>query len=104
MTQEPFVEVLNGEARLKIIAALLDTHHRDVNITELAERSGVARSTIYEHIDDLVELGVVYETREMGSSQMYQINSNSPVVQGVKFLNTKAAETLGDEEDQKATT
>lgn len=89
---EPFVDVLDGEARIKIIGAMLDTHQRDIHISEISERSGVARSTIYEHIDELVEMEIVYETREMGGSQMYQINSSSPIVEGVKFLNTKSLE------------
>ena len=86
---EPFVEVLHGRARMKIIAAFLDTHHRDIHITELSDRSGVARSTIYDHIDELVEHGVVTETREMGDMQMYQINAESEVVEGVKLLNVR---------------
>lgn len=91
--EEPFVEVLDGRARMKIIAAFLDTHDRDIHISELAERSGVARSTIYDHIDELVEHGAVTETREMGDMQMYQINAESEVVEGVKLLNVRCART-----------
>lgn len=89
--EEPFVEVLGGRARMKIIAAFLDTHDQDINISELAERSGVARSTIYEHIDALVDAEVVNETRTMGDMQMYQINAESDVVEGVKLLNVRCA-------------
>lgn len=89
--EEPFVEILDGTGRLKIIGAMLGTEARDINITEISDRSGVARSTVYEHIDTLVEMGIIMETREIGGSKMYQLNSSSPIVEGVKQLNSKAA-------------
>jgi len=91
---EPFVEVLDGEARLKILASMLDTHQRDISITQISERSGVARSTIYEHIDELVKLELIHETRVMGTSQMYQINSQNPVFDVIKSLNVRCADLL----------
>lgn len=76
---EPFAEqtaitrLLGDHPKVKILAAL-SSERNDVNVTRLAELSGVSRSTVYDHLDDLLELNVVVETREMAGGSLYQLN------------------------------
>lgn len=75
----PFVEqtavtqLLGDHPKVKILAAL-SSESQDVNVTRLAELSGVSRSTVYDHLDDLLALNVVVETRELGGGSFYQLN------------------------------
>jgi hypothetical protein len=60
------------KSNAQIIAALLTSPY-DLNATSISEASGVNRTTVYEQKDDLLELGVIEQTRTEGQSPMYDI-------------------------------
>ncbi|KOX91444.1 hypothetical protein AMS69_18910 [Haloarcula rubripromontorii] len=82
----PLTWAFGDTPKVKIIAALLSEAERDINISDISRLSGVSRSAIYEHLDDLVELGVVAQTREMGGSTLYQINTENEAVEKIAEL------------------
>ena len=59
----------------------VDERENDLSISELARQAGVARSTVYDHLDDLVELGIVQETRETGPSTRYQLDNDDEIAE-----------------------
>lgn len=66
---------LLGEGpKVKILAAFLAEPDLDHNVTDIARLAGVTRKTVYNHLDDLVELGVVKQTRETGGSPRYKLD------------------------------
>lgn len=73
----PYMDLFGSPGRTKILAALVSERDRDVTISYIAQLAGVARSTVYDHLDDLKELGVIEETREMGGSTYYTLNKDS---------------------------
>lgn len=77
--ESPFMALFGQPARTKIVAAFVSERGRDLNVSYIADLAGVARSTVYDHLDDLRELGVVEHTRDVGGSPMYQLNENSDV-------------------------
>ncbi|MFC7081950.1 winged helix-turn-helix domain-containing protein [Halorussus caseinilyticus] len=70
-------ELLGDGPKVKILTAFLADPEWDHNITEIAEMAGVSRNTVYRHIEDLTDLGVVKQTRERGGSKQYKINKNN---------------------------
>lgn len=76
-------DVLGPHAKVKILVALLGENDRDLNATEIARLAGVDRSTFYEHLDDLLAYDVIEETRQVGNSQMYQINRDNPAAEAL---------------------
>lgn len=52
----------------------------------VVELAGVARSTVYDHLDDLRELGVIEHTRDVGGSPMYQLNEDSDIAEELVWL------------------
>lgn len=82
----PLTHLFGSGARVKIIAALLGEKDNDLNTTDIARLAGVARSTVYQHLDDLVELGVVERTRSVGDSPMYRIDPDSEVAEHLDML------------------
>lgn len=76
---EPYAEyaalinLFGDHPKTKILAVLL-SEGQDINITQIASLAGISRSTVYDHIDDLIELNVVEKTREIGGGGLYQIN------------------------------
>ena len=54
----PLVELFGKPGRTKLISVFVDERENDLNVSELARQAGVARSTVYDHLDDLVEVVV----------------------------------------------
>lgn len=78
-------DLFGDHPKTKILAVLLG-EARDVNITRIAEMGGMSRSTVYEYVDDLRDLGVVEQTRKVGGSPLYQINRDSDVAKKLAQL------------------
>ena len=77
----PLVELFGKPGRTKLISVFVDERENDLSISELARQAGVARSTVYDHLDDLVELGIVQETRETGPSTRYQLDNDDEIAE-----------------------
>lgn len=82
----PLTSVFGDHPKTRILATLLSEKEHDVNVSEIARMSGMARSTVYEHIDDLVDLGIVENTREVSMGQMYKISEEDDLVQLIDAL------------------
>jgi predicted transcriptional regulator len=91
---EPLVHVFGASGKVKIIWALLSERDRDLNVSDIADIGDVARSTVYENIDDLCEMGVVVKTREVGGGPMYQINTENEMVDHISEVRDLALERL----------
>lgn len=79
----PLTAVFGNNARVKIIAAMLSEREHDLNVTDIAALAGIARSTVYDHMDALEETHIVVHTRDVGDSPMYQINNDNPIVERI---------------------
>lgn len=77
----PLMALFGTPARTKILSVLVSERGRDLSKSEIARQAGVSRSTVYEHIEELVELGVVQRTRTTGGghSQRYQFDDESRI-------------------------
>lgn len=78
-------DVIGPHPKAKILAALLATG-KDVTVTQLSDLAGVGRSTVYRHIDPLLEYGIVEESRVVGNSTFYQINQESALAEKLEDL------------------
>ena len=83
--QSALTDLLGDHPKAKILA-VLTSESRDINITRLSDLAGCSRSTIYNHIDDLIELGAVEQTRKVGGSPLYQLNRDSSVAKKLAQL------------------
>lgn len=72
-----FVDALGDSANSRILAAFLGSHMDDLNISDIARIAGVDRSTVYRNLDDLLEYGLVEQSRTVGNSKMYRINKDN---------------------------
>lgn len=57
----PLLGLLGESARVRIIQAFVANRERELNVSEVAREAGIARSTVYDHLDDLLALGVLEE-------------------------------------------
>jgi len=96
----PIVELFGKPGRTKILAVLVDEREWDLSISEIAEQAGVARSTVYDHIDWLVDLGVVTEARETAQGTRYTLNQDSEIATTLYELDGLVLQQLLDMENK----
>ena len=77
----PLVNLFGKPARVRILSVMIDEREVDLSITEIAQQAGIARSTVYDHLDYLLELGVIEHTRTSGASDRYQLDSNNEIAE-----------------------
>lgn len=68
----PLLELFGDTARTRIISALVGTDV-DLSASELARQAGIARPTLYDHLEDLEALGVLEAARETAQGKRYQL-------------------------------
>jgi Fe2+ or Zn2+ uptake regulation protein len=79
----PLTHLFGTPARTKILSVFVAERGRDLTKSEVARQAGVARSTVYDHLDELEELGVVEHTRDTqgGQSKRYQLAEDSEIAE-----------------------
>lgn len=92
----PLIHVFGDSARIRILSAMLSDREHDLNVTDIANMAGVARSTVYDHLDELQESHLIIKAREVGGGSMYQINNNSPIVKRIDEIEGLALRELFD--------
>jgi DNA-binding transcriptional ArsR family regulator len=92
--------LLGDGPKVRILSAFLADPDPDFdyNITEIAEMAGVTRNTVYRHIDDLLEIGVITQTRETGQSKRYKLNKDNPAAKRLAQLEYDLMETIYEED------
>ncbi|WP_256549395.1 winged helix-turn-helix domain-containing protein [Natrinema caseinilyticum] len=90
------ITVLGVHPKTCILLALLADPDRDYNMTDIARLADIGRSTVYRHIDDLLELGLIEKTRKAGNAQMSQINKGSETAESFADFERKIIEALGE--------
>lgn len=74
--QTALTKLLGDHPKVKILSSLL-SEGQDINVSQIADLTGMSRSTVYNHIDELINLNVIEHTRDIGGSPLYQINRDS---------------------------
>lgn len=79
----PLMHLFGTPARTRILSVFVAERGRDLSKSEVARQAGVARSTVYDHLDDLEALGVIEHTRDTqaGHSERYQLNDDSAIAE-----------------------
>ena len=71
----PLVELFGDGARARIVAAVIGNRTRDLSPSELAREAGVARPTVYDHLDDLQAIGAIEIARKTPQGKRYTLAS-----------------------------
>lgn len=69
-------QLLGTGAKPAMLLTFVANHNRDLNKTEIADAADVSEMTVHRNIDDLLELGVVENTRKAGNAPMYQLTDS----------------------------
>ncbi|MDD5192762.1 MAG: hypothetical protein PHH54_00935 [Candidatus Nanoarchaeia archaeon] len=94
-----FVEVFGSNPIIKVLDFLITFQLFDYHLTEIAKNSGVSYSTLQTFWDNLVRNKIVINTRRVGKSDMYKLNTKNPAVQQLIKLDWNLIK--GEEQDQE---
>lgn len=95
----PLVVLFGDTARARLLSVFATKRSREFTITELAEETDLTRKSVYEHIDDLVEVDAV-EAVDAGARTRYR-TADSPVAEKCYELNGSTLERLLEVEGKR---
>jgi DNA-binding transcriptional ArsR family regulator len=79
----PLMALFGSPARTKLVSVFVAEQGRDLTVSEISRQADVSRTTVYDHLDELLELGVIKESRATndGHSTLYQLNDDSDIAE-----------------------
>lgn len=77
--------------RNQLLDFLADHPGLDYSITEIAEGATVSRPTVYTSLAELQALGFVRQTRTLGSSRLFTLNTQNSLVISVLTMDLEQA-------------
>jgi len=84
-----FTKAIGNTPKIKVLEFLIEGRELDYSISDIAEGSGIGRTTLFRIWNDFVELGIVKNTRNIGNAKLYKLNlSNSFVKKMVEVFDT----------------
>lgn len=81
--EDPLTHLLTPESRVRILSALLAST-TGLGVTSICEHAGISRNAWYDNKDELLDLGIIIEGDKHGNVQLYQVNRDHPVVEGLE--------------------
>lgn len=75
-----FIKMIDDTSQLKVLEFLIEGRELDYSISDIAEGSGIGRTTLFRIWNDFVELGIVKSTRNIGNAKLYKLNISNPFV------------------------
>lgn len=84
-----FITLLGDYPLIRILNYLLIFREFDYSLTDIAENSGVAWSTLNLLWPKLEKMNIVTHTRNVGKAKMYKLNTKNKIVQDlIKFADS----------------
>ena len=95
-----FKDIFGDNPQTKILDFLADYPRFDYSITEISDKAGVSRPTVYKVLKLLSQKKLVIKTREQGNSSLYQLNLENRLVQLMLKFDFELAERVAEIESQ----
>jgi Fe2+ or Zn2+ uptake regulation protein len=77
---------------IRVLDFLLENRFWDYTKTDIARHSGISRTQLYRTWSNVLEKGLVKETRKIGATVLYQTNMESPIMKHLEKLSLTIAE------------
>ncbi|UVS69454.1 IclR family transcriptional regulator [Nitrososphaera viennensis] len=90
MEKSLLIQYLGDTPKLRIIDFFLE-NRSDYSKKEIIENTGISKTTFYKVWDELVQFGIVKETRKYGMAQLYTLDEKNPVIKKFMALDAELA-------------
>ncbi len=95
------LELVMDRPLAKVIEFLLENPVMDYSKTDLAEETGISRSTLYRKWDVLEELSILEKSRKYQNTQLYKLDTDSQIVNELGRLKKRIEEEGGARKREK---
>lgn len=96
-----FIEVFGDSPLIRVLDFFLTYRDFDYSMTEIAENSGVAWSTLHQIFPRLLKLGIVKGTREIGRAKLYVLNRGNPIVNDLIEIDNRIMKHFAEIDTEK---
>ena len=95
-----FKSIFGGSPQAKMLDFLGDLPDYDYSISDIAEYAEVSRPTLYKIIPDLMKKQLITETREVGKSKMYKLNTENEIIKLILKFDFELAGKIAEMEEK----
>ena len=81
-----FTKAIGNTPKIKVLEFLIEGRELDYSISDIAEGSGIGRTTLFRIWNDFIELDIVKHTRDIGNAKLYRLNLSNPFVRKIADL------------------
>lgn len=85
-------EVMGEYPQVRVIEILITHPWSEYTKKDLAEASGISRSTLYNLLDKLETYQIIKPTRKIGSTQLYTLNQESNTTKAIMAFTLELSE------------
>ncbi len=85
-------DIFGESPRVKVIDLFISHPETEYTKTDIANYSKIARSTLYEFLEELEEYGLVKKSKKVGNAQLYVVNMESEVTKLISAFQLSLAE------------
>lgn len=78
-----FLDVLTRSPQLKVLSVLAERPNDELTKTEIAQKAGIGRTTLYRVWDDLEKMKAISPSRHVGAVTLYRLNPQSSIVNSI---------------------
>ena len=78
-----FLDALTRSPQLKVLSILVERPQEEMTKTEIAQKAGIGRTTLYRVWEDLEKMKAITPSRHVGAVTLYRLNPQSPIVQSL---------------------
>jgi Fe2+ or Zn2+ uptake regulation protein len=78
-----FLDALTRSPQLKVLSVLVERPQEELTKTEIAQKAGIGRTTLYRVWEDLEKMKAIAPSRHVGAVTLYRLNPQSAIVQSL---------------------
>ena len=71
---------LGDSPKIRVLEFLIEGRELDYHISDIAEGSGIGRTTLFRIWEDLIKAKIIVSTRTIGNAKLFKLNQHNPLV------------------------
>lgn len=75
-----FIDAFGSSPVIRVLDFLIEGRDLDYSLTDIAENANIGWTTLHRIWDNLVRLGIVKHTRDIGKAKLFRLNMDNDAV------------------------
>jgi len=75
-----FTKAVGNTPKIKVLEFLIEGRELDYSLSDIAEGSGIGRTTLFRIWNDFENLKLINPTRTIGNAKLFKLNLENPFV------------------------